>query len=83
MRVAQVVLGVVEEARVEGLELEARERAGKLVGQELGVDAMPDALAVLDHLRKGPALLLAAPSQLEIRSLCVADLGDDHDFLAP
>jgi len=53
VRVAQEVLRVVEQAHVERLELQAGERAGELVGQELRVHAVPDAFPYLTISGKG------------------------------
>ena len=83
VRVHEEVFGVVEEAHVQGLELEPREGTGELVGQELGVDAVPDALSVLDHLRQRPARRLALLRALQVLSLHVADLRDDDEVFAP
>src|SRR5439155_11864608 len=81
--VAQVVLGVVQEAGVERLELKAGQGARELVGQELRVHAVPHALAVLHHLRERAALRFARAGQLEVGALHVADLADDDDLLTP
>ena len=80
--VAEVVLRVVEEAHVQGVEPQARERARELVGQEVRAHAVPDPVAVLDHLGEGPVLGLPAQGHLEVGALHVADLGDDDDLLA-
>ena len=81
-RVAQEVLRIVQQQHVDRLEPEPAQRSPELISQKLRMQAVPDPVGVLDHLRKRPPLGLALDRQLQVRSLEVTDLGDHHHFVA-
>ena len=54
-----------------------------MVRQEFRVNAMPNAVSILDHLRVGRAGLLSGFGLLEILPLYIADFGDNDDFFTP
>src|SRR5260221_13610262 len=81
--IGEKVLRVVQEADVERLEAEPLERSVELVLEPLRMDAVPEALPVLHHLRERRAALLARHGKLQILTLGVPDLRYHHDRVAP
>src|SRR5205814_7776180 len=79
LRVAQEIFGVVEQAHVERLESEPRERTAELVRKPLRMNAMSQAVGDFHDLGKRFSAGFALQDELEVLSLCVANLRNDHD----
>ena len=78
--IGEEVLGVVEEADVQGLELQSIEGALELVLEPLGMDAVPALVEILDHVGKRLAGLLSSLGEVQVLALDVADLADHHQL---
>ena len=81
-RIGQEVLRIVEQEHVQRFEPQALERARQLILQPLRVDAVPQTLAVFDHLGEWLAERFARRRELVVLPLHVAGLGHDHDLAA-
>src|SRR6266545_1837448 len=76
------IFRIVQKTDVQRRETKSIQRERQLVSQKLRMNAMPDTVSVLHHIRVRPALPFSGFRELDIMPLHIPDLRDDDHFLA-
>ena len=77
----QIILRVVQQVAVDGLQIQALQRTADLVLQKIRMNAMAQSLGVIYDLFKWVALGLALPSERFVGALDIAAFGNHHHLL--